>query len=121
MKDPKTRVSLPIFCHQELTKRTVHSALRGFILTIMGLNKFNFRPRDLIGLFHNVAQYQQIFVNFQNSELKGVQNLYLFTPLHLKSSLGLETSAVLHANSHAFNMRESHACVTHSDQFLTPK
>ena len=33
----QTRVLLPIFHHQELTKRSIHGALREFILTIMGL------------------------------------------------------------------------------------
>ena len=36
LKNLITRVFLPIFHHQELTKRTTHSAPRGFILSIMG-------------------------------------------------------------------------------------
>ena len=39
MCKPQNTCALPIFRHQELMKRTIHSALRVFILTIMGLNK----------------------------------------------------------------------------------
>ena len=50
--NPQNTCPLPIFCHQELTKRTIHSALRVFILTIMGLNK---QGKGLIGLFRVIA------------------------------------------------------------------